>query len=69
MADKLDPKTPNCARLWLLTQLERIGREKSVDAVTTLLSDKDDVVRGRPYSPRAIVPPATLKTCRHNFTG
>jgi HEAT repeat protein len=45
MADKLDPKTPNAARLWLLTQLERIGREESVDAVAAVLGDRDDVVR------------------------
>src|SRR5262249_1160307 len=45
MADKLDPKTPSAARLWLLTQLERIGGAESVDALAAVLDDKDDVVR------------------------
>jgi HEAT repeat protein len=45
MAAKLDAKTPAPARLWLLTQLERIGREESVAAVGAILDDKDDVVR------------------------
>jgi HEAT repeat protein len=31
--------------LWLLTQLERVGREESVAALTTVLDDTDDVVR------------------------
>jgi HEAT repeat protein len=45
MTAKLDAKTPTPTRLWLLTQLERIGREESVDALATVLGDKDDVVR------------------------
>jgi HEAT repeat protein len=45
MAAKLDAKTPAPARLWLLTQLERIGREESVLAVAGVIDDKDDVVR------------------------
>ena len=45
MAGKLDAKTPAPARLWLLTQLERIGREESVAALGVILDDKDDVVR------------------------
>ena len=45
MAGKLDPKTPQAARLWLLTQLERIGREESVDALAAVLNDRDEVVR------------------------
>jgi HEAT repeat protein len=45
MAEKLDAKTPNPARVWLLKQLERIGREECVDAVTGVLDDKDDLVR------------------------
>ena len=32
MAAKLDAKTPAPTRLWLLTQLEHIGREESVEA-------------------------------------
>lgn len=45
MAGKLDPKTPAPTRLWMLTQLERIGREESVAALTPVIDDKDDVVR------------------------
>lgn len=45
MAEKLDAKTPNAARIWLLKQLERIGREECVDAVAAVLDDKDDQVR------------------------
>jgi HEAT repeat protein len=45
MAAKLGPETPSAARLWLLTQLERIGRDESVDALAALLDDKDDAVR------------------------
>lgn len=45
MVAKLDPKTPAATRLWLLTQLERIGREESVEALATTADDKDDVVR------------------------
>ncbi len=45
MAGKLDAKTAAPARLWLLTQLERIGREESVAALTLVIDDKDDVVR------------------------
>jgi HEAT repeat protein len=45
MAEKLDAKTPNAARLWLLKQLERIGREECVDAVAVVLDDKDEQVR------------------------
>jgi HEAT repeat protein len=45
MADKIGPKTPKAARLWLLTQLEHIGRAESVDALAAVLRDRDDVVR------------------------
>ena len=45
MAEKLDSKTPDTARLWLLRQLERIGRAECVDAVAAVLDDKDDHVR------------------------
>jgi HEAT repeat protein len=44
MADKLDAKTASAARIWLLKQLERIGREECVDAVTAVLDDKDEKV-------------------------
>jgi HEAT repeat protein len=45
MSEKLDAKTPNAARLWLLQQLQRIGHEESLDAVAAVLEDKDDEVR------------------------
>jgi HEAT repeat protein len=45
MTAKLDAKTPTAARLWLLQQLQRIGREESVDGVAAILDDKDDEVR------------------------
>jgi HEAT repeat protein len=45
MCAKLDAKTPAGARVWLLTQLEHIGGEESVEPLAALLSDKDDVVR------------------------
>jgi len=44
MADKLGPPTPNPARIWLLKQLERIGRGECVDAVALVLDEKDDLV-------------------------
>jgi hypothetical protein len=45
MAAKLDAKTPTAARLWLLQQLQRIGHEESIDALATLMDDKDDELR------------------------
>jgi HEAT repeat protein len=45
MAEKLGPETPGPTRLWLLKQLERIGRDECVDAVAAILDDKDDLVR------------------------
>ncbi len=45
MAGKLGPQTPNPARLWLLKQLERIGREECVESVSAILNDKDQLVR------------------------
>jgi HEAT repeat protein len=45
MCAKLDAKTPTGTRLWLLTQLEHIGGEESVEPLAGLLNDKDDVVR------------------------
>jgi HEAT repeat protein len=45
MAEKLGPETPTLARLWLLKQLERIGREECVTAIAPLLADKDRLVR------------------------
>lgn len=45
MAEKVGPATPSPARVWLLKQLERIGRDECVDAVAVILDDKDDRVR------------------------
>jgi HEAT repeat protein len=45
MADKLDAKTANAARIWLLKQLERIGGEECVTAVAGAVDDKDEQVR------------------------
>ncbi len=44
MAGKLGAETPVAARVWLLKQLERIGREECVDAVALALDDKNDLV-------------------------
>jgi HEAT repeat protein len=45
MAEHLDAGTANVARIWLLKQLERIGRDECVAAVAACLDDKDDLVR------------------------
>ncbi len=45
MAARLDPSTPVLVRVWLLKQLERIGREECIEAVARLLRDKEDQVR------------------------
>lgn len=45
MAAKLGPQTPKPARIWLLKQLEFIGRAECVDAVAALLDDQDQHVR------------------------
>ncbi|MFO0888575.1 MAG: HEAT repeat domain-containing protein [Isosphaeraceae bacterium] len=45
MAAKLGPETPAAARIWLLKQLERIGKGECVDAVAAALGDPDPLVR------------------------
>jgi len=45
MAEKLVPDTPAPARVWLLKQLQFIGRAECVDAVLSQLDDKDSLVR------------------------
>ena len=45
MTEKLGPDTGQPARIWLLKQLERIGRGECVDALATTLGDKDVHVR------------------------
>jgi HEAT repeat protein len=44
MLEKLDPQTSNITRLWLLKQLQAIGRADCVNAVAAVLDDKDDQV-------------------------
>jgi len=45
MAEKIGPDTAKPARIWLLKQLERIGRAECVDTVAAALDDKDPHVR------------------------
>jgi len=45
MLERIGTDTPPPARIWLLTQLERIGRGECVDAVAAVLTDKDQKVR------------------------
>lgn len=45
MAEKLGKGTPAAVRIWLLKQLERIGRGESVEAVAAALDDTDEKVR------------------------
>ena len=45
MAEKLGPGTPTPTRVWLLKQLERIGRGECVEEVAAVVSDSDRLVR------------------------
>ena len=45
MAEKLGPGTAKPARIWLLKQLEFIGRGECVDAVAAVLEDDDPEIR------------------------
>jgi HEAT repeat protein len=45
MAARLGPEAPGPARVWLLRQLERIGREECVSAVAALLDEGDTEIR------------------------
>jgi len=45
MAEKLGPGTPAPTRVWLLKQLERIGRGECVEEVASVVSDNDRLVR------------------------
>ncbi|QEH37290.1 hypothetical protein OJF2_58800 [Aquisphaera giovannonii] len=45
MAAKLKGETRKPVRIWLLKQLERIGRDESAEAVAALLTDADRLVR------------------------
>jgi HEAT repeat protein len=44
MIAKIDPQTSNITRLWLLKQLQAIGRAECLDAVAAVLDDQDDQV-------------------------
>ena len=45
MAEKLGPSTPVPVRMWLLKQLERIGRSECVDAMAPVVTDGEKLVR------------------------
>ncbi len=45
MAEKLSPGTPAPTRIWLLKQLERIGRGECVEEVAAVVTDSDRLVR------------------------
>ena len=45
MTEKLGPGTPAPVRIWLLKQLERIGKSESVEAVAAAIGDGDRLVR------------------------
>jgi HEAT repeat protein len=45
LAAKLGAATPQLARVWLIRQLQLIGKAEVVPALTGLLDDKDDLVR------------------------
>lgn len=45
MAANLGADVPAIARVWLIRQIERIGKAESVAALATLLEDKDALVR------------------------
>ena len=45
MIARLGPETPRLSRVWMLRQLQNIGREESVDALAALLDDEDERIR------------------------
>jgi HEAT repeat protein len=45
MAERLSPATPASTRIWLLKQLERIGRGECAPAIASALGDSDRLVR------------------------
>ena len=42
---RLKPETPRRARVWMIRQLERVGRDECVDALAKLLDDEDALIR------------------------
>ena len=68
MAEKLGPGTPEPARVWLLKQLERIGRGECVEQVTAVVCDNDRLVRDAAIRALANNPdPAAGDKLRHAF--
>ena len=47
MAARLGPATPKQARIWLLKQLQHIGRDEAAAAVARLLGEQDPLIRER----------------------
>ena len=47
MAARLGPATPKQARIWLVKQLQHIGRDEAAPAVAKLLGDQDPLIRER----------------------
>lgn len=45
IAGRLGPEAGTLARVWLLRQLERIGRSEAVPQITKLLADRDPLIR------------------------
>lgn len=56
MAGKLGPETPARARVWLLTQLGRIGHAPEVEAVAGCVGDPDRLVRDAAIQALANIP-------------
>ncbi len=42
---RLGPETPQAARVWMIRQLERVGRDECVAALAELLDDEDPLIR------------------------
>ena len=56
MAERLKRPLPAPARIWLLQQLQRIGRAECIDAVFAALDDKDPLVRDAACRTLASIP-------------
>ena len=60
---RLGPRTPQAARVWMIRQLERVGRDECVAALAELLRDEDALIRetarrALQHNPSADVRPA-----------
>lgn len=70
MAGKLGPETPARARVWLLTQLGRIGHAPEVEAVAGCVGDSDRLVRDAAIRALANIPdPAAGAKLRELVSG